>query len=100
MAKQIIWSLRAQNDRKQILIYWTKRNRSNSYSKKLNQIFESSVRIISRFPEIGKLTDIENARVKVVKDYLVIYEETESSVNILTIWDTRQKPKKLKEILK
>ena len=39
MAKQVIWSILAHNDRLEILDYWIKRNKSNSYSKKLNQIF-------------------------------------------------------------
>ena len=47
MAKQVVWSLRAQADRKEILNYWRLRNKSNNYSKKLNQLFKESVRIIT-----------------------------------------------------
>lgn len=99
MAKQIIWSERAQKDRKQILKYWTLRNKSNTYSKKLNQIFIKAIRIISQFPKIGKQTDDKNARIKIVKDYLIIYEETENIINILTIWDCRQNPQKIEKLL-
>ena len=38
MAKQVIWSLRAQNDKKEILDYWKQRNKSNTYSKKLKRV--------------------------------------------------------------
>jgi len=100
MAKQVVWSLRAQADRKEILNYWRLRNKSNNYSKKLNQLFKESVRIITDFPQIGKSTDDTNTRIKIVKDYLIIYEETETHIYILTIWDSRQDPDKLKEILK
>ena len=100
MAKQIVWSRRAQRDRKEILEYWRVRNKSNTYSKKLNRLFKESIKIITDFPEIGKLTDQANTRIKIVKDYLIIYEETETQILILTIWDSRQDPGKLKEVLK
>jgi toxin YoeB len=99
MAKQVIWSLRAQNDKKEILDYWRQRNKSNTYSKKLNELFKESIRIILDFPQIGKVTDDTKARIKIVRDYLIIYEETETQIFILTIWDSRQDPDKLKKIL-
>ena len=99
MAKQVIWSLRAQNDKKEILDYWRQRNKSNTYSKKLNELFRESIKIILDFPQIGKVTDDTKARIKIVRDYLIIYEETETQIFILTIWDSRQDPDKLKKIL-
>jgi len=99
MAKQVIWSLRAQNDKKEILDYWRQRNKSNTYSKKLNELFKESIKIILDFPQIGKVTDDTKARIKIVRDYLMIYEETETQIFILTIWDSRQDPEKLKKIL-
>ncbi len=69
MAKQVVWSLRAQTDRKEILNYWLLRNKSNAYSKKLNQLFKESVKIIIDFPQIGKLTDETNTRIKIVFHY-------------------------------
>ncbi len=99
MAKKLIWSVRAQNDKKEILNYWRNRNKSNAYSKKLNELFKESVKFILDFPQIGKTTDDPKARIKIVKDYLIIYEETETQISILTIWDNRQNPDKLKEIL-
>ena len=77
---------------------WRHRNKSNTYSKKLNQLFKESIKIISDFPQIGKLTDDPNTRLKIVKDYLIIYEETETRIFILTIWDSRQDPEKLKKV--
>jgi toxin YoeB len=99
MAKQVVWSLRAQAERKQILDYWRHRNKSNTYSKKLNQLLKESVKIISDFPQVGKSTDDPNTRIKIVKDYLIIYEETQTQIFILTIWDSRQDPEKLKNSL-
>lgn len=77
MVKQIIWSRRAQEDRKEIFNYWNKRNKSNTYSKKLNGLFKEAVRLISEYSEIGKPTDDQNSRIKIVRDYLIIYEVDE-----------------------
>ena len=99
MVKQVIWSLRAQNDKKKILDYWRQRTKSNTYSKKLNELFKESIKIILDFPQIGKVTDDTKARIKIVRDYLIIYEETETQIFILTIWDSRKDPDRLKEIL-
>ncbi len=101
MVKQIVWSRRAQTDRKYILKYWNKRNKSTHYSRKLNGLFKEAVKLIADYPEIGKPTDDKNARIKIVKDYLVIYEVDEKDrLLILTIWDSRQDPKKLERILR
>jgi hypothetical protein len=51
MAKVVVWSLRVQKERKEILEYWRlKNNKSNTYSKKLNQLFKESIRLITDFP--------------------------------------------------
>lgn len=99
MAKQVVWSLRAQSDRKEILNYWRHRNKSSSYSKGLNQLFKESIKLIADFPQIGKQTDDIDARIKIVKDYLIVYQETETQLLILAIFDSRQDPDKLKKIL-
>ena len=100
MAKQVAWSIRAQDDRKNILSYWRQRNKSNTYSKKLNLLLKEAVNTIRDFPKIGKLTDDRNARIKVVRDYLIIYEEKESTIYILTVWDGRQDPAELVKVLR
>lgn len=96
MAKQIIWSLKAQKDRKEILHYWRTHNQSSAYSKKLNELFKKAILLIANHPEIGRKTDFENVRVKLVRDYLIFYEATENTISILTIWDNRRNPEELK----
>jgi toxin YoeB len=95
MARKIIWSLRAQNDRRKILEYWILRNQSKAYSKKLNGLFNESVKILSAFPRIGKPTEFQNVRVKIIQDYLMFYEVIQNQIHILTIWDSRQDPGKI-----
>lgn len=101
MAKQIIWSKRAQSDRKEIFKYWNNRNQSNIYSKKLNQLFKEAIRFIAVYPEIGKPTNDKIIRVKIVRDYLIIYEiDKIDNLIILTIWDSRQNQRRIEKILK
>ena len=100
MVKQIIWSRLAHNDRLNILKYWIEKNKSISYSKRLNQIFENTADLISRYPKIGKPTEVNGIRYKIVKDYLFTYRETEKFIEILTIWDSRQDSDKFDRIIK
>ena len=95
MAKQIIWSRKAQSDRKEILQFWIKNNGNKKYSRELNVLFKESVRIISIFPNIGKPTSNKNVRVKVVKEYLLFYQIKGSKLLVLTIWDPRRDSEKL-----
>jgi len=99
MVKKIIWSSKAQNDRKEILLYWNQRNKSTSYSRKLNQLFIDAAISISKFPKVGRPTGYKDTRVKIVRDYLMVYKEYESNISIIAIWDGRQNPLKLIKIL-
>lgn len=96
MAKKIIWSQTAQNYRKGILAYWKKRNKSNTYSLKLFEIFKEAVNSISINPKIGKATNLENIRFIIVRDYLIFYKNNLEEIRILRIWDSRQNPDSLK----
>lgn len=100
MVKQIIWSRLAHINRYQILDYWINRNKSNVYSKKLNQIFEDTADFLGKHPKIGKETDVQNVRIRIVRDYFFTYRETENSIEILTIWDSRQDPSNFDRIIK
>lgn len=80
---------------KKFLAYWRNRTKSTSFSKKLDLLFRDALSIISQYPQIGKPTDDQTARIKIVKDYLLVYEEFQDSIFLLTIWDSRRDPKKL-----
>jgi toxin YoeB len=92
MAKQIVWTKQAQQDRKDILDYWPVNNRSNAYSLKLNQLIKKAVNLIAAHPHIGRRTDVQKIRVKLIRNYLIFYEESKTKIFILTIWDNRRNP--------
>jgi len=99
MAKQIIWSELAHQDRIRILEYWIERTKSNNYSKKLNKLFEHTAELISKYPNLGMSTELKNIKYKIVRDYYFTYRETKSRIEILTIWDSRQDPEKFDGII-
>jgi toxin YoeB len=95
MAKKLIWSKQALQDRKDILDYWINRNKSKIYSIRLNNLFIYAINIIAEHPNIGIATDFENVKGKLVKDYYIFYQENQDVIHILTIWDCRQSPVKI-----
>ena len=90
MARQIIWTNSAQSERREILEYWIKRNKSKIFSRKLNKLIETALREISKNPLIGRKTDILNVRVKIVRDYLIFYEISPKTIFVLSLWDGRR----------
>jgi len=96
MAKKVIWTLKAQQDRKAIFRYWEDRNKSNKYNIKLNKLFEEAVILVANYPKIGKRTNYPNVRIKIVRDYLIYFKESEEEIYILTIFSSHQNPANLK----
>ena len=92
MARQIIWTKRAQKERIDILKFWIEHNKSRTFSRRLNDLFKDSLKLISRYTFIGKPSNREGVRVKVLKNYLVIYQITLTEIIVLSIWDNRQNP--------
>ncbi|MDR2205291.1 MAG: type II toxin-antitoxin system RelE/ParE family toxin [Flavobacteriaceae bacterium] len=89
-ARKIIWTEKANLERKNILEYWIDRNKSKIYSIKLNRLFIETVRKIAENPAIGRKTDFENIRVKIVRDYLLFYEYDHQQLKVLSVWDGRR----------
>ncbi|WP_116788827.1 type II toxin-antitoxin system RelE/ParE family toxin [Flavobacterium psychrotrophum] len=96
MAKRLIWTTEALNNRKEIFEYWTNRNQSKSYSSRLNKIFNEHIELVLKYPEIGMRTNNKDIFTKTVRDYQIIYLSLQNSIMILSIWDTRQDSNKLK----
>jgi plasmid stabilization system protein ParE len=96
MAKRrIIWSLRANLDLYQILEFYYKRNGTKTYSGKLNTTIRNSIRLLEKHPEIGIHTDVKSIRNLIVMDFGIFYEIKSATIEIITIWDSRQNPEKL-----
>ena len=97
MAKRKInWTEKANFERKEILEYWINRNKSKTYSIKLNKLFIETMKRVANYPEIGRKTDFdENVRLKIVRDYLMFYEYDEKQIKVLSVWDGNRDMRKL-----
>lgn len=98
MAFKIIWTVKAQNDRVEILQYWVDRNNSTLFAVKLNEIFNERVELLAQYPNLGKRTVIKHIRAHIVRDYFIFYKIIEKSIVIVSIFDVRQSPRKLRRI--
>ena len=93
MAKyKIEWSVEARLDLLDILGFYIERNKSVTYSNKLNSKINRSLKLIGQNPLIGIKTDIESVRALITGDYQIIYEIHEYLVVIVMIWDCRRDP--------
>ncbi|KUG12340.1 addiction module toxin RelE [Elizabethkingia sp. HvH-WGS333] len=89
-ARKIIWTQKANLERRDILEYWIDRNKSKKFSIKLNKLIVGTIKQIAENPGIGRKTNLENVRVKIIRDYLLFYEFDENYSKVLTLWDGRR----------
>lgn len=97
MAKQkIVWSHRARIKLYEVLEFYSERNKSKTYSKKLYTKFSKELSLLLKQPEIGIKTELETVRGLIVDEYILFYEVTSEMIIVHTIWDSRQNPDDLK----
>ncbi len=64
-ARKIIWTQKANIERRDILEYSIDRNKSKKFSIKLNKLIVGTIKQIAENPGIGRKTNLENIRVKI-----------------------------------
>lgn len=94
--KQIRWTSRALYDKFDILEYWINRNKSTTFSEKLDQLFDKALNQLTYFPEQSKKTGYKNIRIKIVRSYLIYYLIEDHFITVIRIWDGKRDPKKFK----
>ena len=100
MAKRnVVWTATAAKQRRLILRYWTKHNRSAAYARKLIKITADRIKIILRHPEVFKSTTYPGTRESSMGHFSIIYKLTKEHLIITAFWDNRQDPKRLLEII-
>jgi plasmid stabilization system protein ParE len=93
MAKRkIVWSNRAKKRLYEILDFCIIRNKSRTYSNKLQRLINKEVRLLIKQPDLGLKTTEDTTRGLIIGDYIVYYEVSEDKIIIHTIWDSRQNP--------
>jgi plasmid stabilization system protein ParE len=94
--RKIIWSNKAKIKLFEILEFYTERNKSTTYSKKLYKKFSKELVLLKKQPEIGIKTDLEGVRGLIVEEYILFYEIYPEMIVVHTVWDCRQNPDSLK----
>lgn len=101
MVKRTVrWTSTADNQFVEILEYWVKKNKSNTYSLKLIRIVTERTRQIAKTPFIFKSADFQDTRVASLDNFSIFYKVINKEIIITAFWDNRQNPKKLLRILK
>ena len=95
----IFWTQTAKYQRDHIFDYWNKRNKSTSYSKKLNLLIKERTELLKSYPEMGKETDFKETRVVSMGHYSILYKVDRPRIIITSFWDNRQDPEKLLKFL-
>lgn len=93
MARQIVWSANAQRERLLILRYWADRNGSTRYSEKLDGLFRTALRVISKNPKLGRPTTDPDVRLKTIGEHMLFYSYTATEVHVLSVWHLKRDPK-------
>jgi toxin YoeB len=96
MAKRVIWTNKADRIFTKILEFYTERNGSKAYSRKLNSEIHSLIGILSKQPFFGIKTEIRNIRVFIKGNYKIFYQIEKEVILIHLVWDCRQNPGILK----
>jgi plasmid stabilization system protein ParE len=99
MAFKIIWTNTAVLQRRKILNYWKKRNKSATYSKKLMVEIMERVQFLSLNPEIYIKTAFPDIRTSTLGYYNIFYKITTDELIVMAFWDNRRNPRLLYKIL-
>lgn len=92
----IVWTEVAKLELRYILEFYSFRNKSKSYSQILHKKTQTELKHLILQPEIGKKTDLINARGLIIENHIINYELNENHIIILSVWDTKQNPNRLK----
>jgi toxin YoeB len=86
---KIDWTQHAKLQLKEILTFYTKRNQSNAYSKKLRQNVNETIGIIRCNPFFGELIP-DNCRQVSIGNFVLVYQIQDNLIQILSFRDGRQ----------
>lgn len=71
--KAIIWTQTAIKQRREILKFWTLRNKSTTYAEKLISLIKERTDLITKNPETGKPTNHNDTREAAMGNFSIYY---------------------------
>ncbi len=97
---KIFWTKAAVDQRNYVFEYWNRRNKSNSYSKRLNLAIRERILTLKSQPEMGISTELSGIKAIILEHYSIFYKIQTPALFIIGFWDNRQDPVKLHGFLK
>jgi len=80
--RTIVWTETASRQRREILRYWTKRNQSTKYAKKLIRVIRNRIKTILNNPQAFKLTMYAETRDSAMGHFSIYYKVMEKQLII------------------
>ena len=93
--REVIWTRVSEIQLHEILEFFTQRNRSTQYSRKLYNKFKSELKTVAKNPDVGIKTKLNQIRGLIIEDYILFYEILEERIIVLKVWHCKQNPDKL-----
>ncbi|QHI36611.1 hypothetical protein IMCC3317_19740 [Kordia antarctica] len=97
---KVFWTQTAKRQRDHIFEYWNNKNKSKSYSTKLNLAIRERIQLLKKQPEFGKKIYFKNIRAVSMRHYSIIYKINQLNIIIIGFWDNRQDSEKLLNFLR
>ncbi|MBS1622964.1 MAG: type II toxin-antitoxin system RelE/ParE family toxin [Bacteroidetes bacterium] len=91
MARQIIWTARAQKDIEEIFQFWNDNNGSATFSQRLHELINSNLEVLRSRPFIGHETVRPNVYVMTAAKFLIYYKIKQDNIFVMHIRDGRRK---------
>ena len=93
------WTAEAESQWDDILQYYTERNGSRTYSRRLKKQMDEAIRITCLNPEWGRPTVIPTIRWRLVEYFIVYYTVKTDRILVLAVWDARRNPESFPYLL-
>jgi plasmid stabilization system protein ParE len=90
MAKSIVFSKKAYADIDRIVEFNNLRNRSDTYSRKFVKNLYKQLKLLSKHPLLGTVTDEQNQLLFIWDEYYVFYVNHESAIEISSIYHQKE----------
>lgn len=101
MGKQVIWSLVAKKELKEAFQILNLKNGNTQHAEVIYVQLQNTLHRISLNPFIGQATEIANIRyVSPQPEYTLFYRHSLKKIEVLALWDNKQKPGILKTVTK
>ena len=93
---KIIWSSTAQKELNNTILYWSERNKSDTYSRKILKEVGKKEEFLLKNPNSGTPLNYRSAfKVQLLKYFSLVFQLKNEEIRIISFWDNRRNPENL-----